>query len=129
MPYDAPGERTRVTATRELVSGQPTALDNRRGICAKVQQIDRFVNPLSDEATHIQVGEDFVLFETGVHEVPLEGSLVGADVGDRIWVDPDDDALTTSSGGNALPLGVIEEIDSTRDPEVGRVNLSAWWAF
>lgn len=42
--------------------------------------------------------------------------------------------VTTTEGGagsadTAVPLGVVDEIDASRNPHVGRVNTDAWHAF
>lgn len=41
-------------------------------------------------------------------------------------------STTTAGAGstdNALPLGVVDEVDATRNPHVARVNTDAWHAF
>jgi hypothetical protein len=129
MPYDAPGERDEVVAVRELAHGAPCVVGNQVGFAAKVTQLDRFTAPTSDEATTIEVGEVFVLFTNGVHEIALEAPFAAAAVGAKLWIDPDDDSVDDVAAEGDLPLGVIVEVDAARTPDVARVNLNAWQAF
>jgi len=128
--YTGPGERVEVTAVRVLESGAPCVVDNLVGFGAKVQERPRYTDPTSAAATQIAVGELFTLFVTGIHELPLEGAVAAGAVGDLVFIDPSDDSLALDAGATGdLPLGVIVEVDASRTPDVGRVNLNQLAAF
>src|SRR3954463_13882323 len=113
MPYSAPGLRAEVTSTRVVNHGQACVANGKVGFAAKVDQIDRFVRPTDAAVTQIAIGTKFTLFLTGVGEVPLSGGLAAAAVGEKLWIDPDDDVVkrNASAAAGDLPLGVIDEID------------------
>lgn len=131
MPYSAPGERVEAVATRVIPHGAPCVIEGKVGFAAKVKQLDRFIRPTDTAATQIAIGELFTLFVVGTHELALAGGLSAAAVGEKLWIDPDDDVVkrNASAAAGDLPLGVIDEIDVARTPDVARVNMNNWQAF
>jgi hypothetical protein len=134
MPYEAPGARHSAVATKACAHGQIVVEDGIVGTAFKTEQIGRFVDPSAVTggvltARHIPVDESFEIQVGGIHEAPLAGALAGADVGDRVWIDPTDNSLEVASAAGRLPVGVISEVDATRTPDVARINSNAWSAF
>jgi hypothetical protein len=127
MPYEGLGARHTATATKACVHGQVVTEDNIVGSAFKAEQIDRFVHP--DDAQDIAIGEEFEIQVGGVVEIPLEAPYAAAAVGDPIWIDPADNSLDDATGIGYLPVGVITEVDTSRTPDVARVNTEAWQAF
>lgn len=128
--YDAPGARVEKVAVRAFETGSAVVVDNQVGFGVKVKQLDRFTAPTADEATEVAIGETFTLFVKGVHELEISGALAGAEEGDLIYIDPDDDSLALDTGAvGDLPLGVIQQIDTSRTPDVARVNIDTLHAF
>ena len=128
--YSGPGERVEVVAVREVAHGAPCVIpEGLVGFAAKIDQLDRFTRPTDPEATTIAVGELFQLFLTGVHELELVAPFAAADVGTRLWIDPDDDSVDDAATTGDIPLGVVQEIDTARTPDVARVNLNCWQGF
>ena len=127
MPYEGVGARHTAIATKAIRHGQVVEEDGFVGTAFKVEQVDRFTRPA--DAQDIAIGEEFELQVGGVHEIPLVAPYADADVSDRIWIDPTDNSLDDASGAGYLPLGVITEVDASREPAVARVNSNAWQAF
>lgn len=130
MSYSAPGERVEVEVERACVHGQIIVCDSKVGRINKVGQLDRFVRPESAEATAMEVGEVGTLVIIGIVETPAADALAAAVKGDLIYIDPTDDTLKRNAGAEGdLPVGVVDEVDVTRTPDVVRINLNAWQAF
>lgn len=130
MAYDGPGVRVKLTASRQHVNNTPAVEKNLVGWAVKSSQVGLRVAPDADEITEIAAAEQFVLMVGGVHELELTGGLAGVSVGDRLYIqDAADDPVTDApAGGDFYPLGVVQEIDTSRTPDVARVNTNAWQA-
>lgn len=127
MPYQAPGARHEAIATKSCVHGQIVTEDGFVGTAFKVDQIDRFVRPA--DAQDIAEDEVFEIQLGGIHEAPLTDGLASAVVGDLIYIDPTDNSLDDAAAEGALPVGVVDSIDTLRTPDVVRINGSALNAF
>lgn len=129
--YTGPGERVDAVAVRALTHGDPCVIGGLVGFAAKNEGLGRYDDPSDAGVRDIAIGEVFQLFLTGVHELPLTGGVAAGAVGGLLYIDPDDDsvALAADVATGDLPLGVIQEIDASRAPDVARVNLNTWQAF
>lgn len=129
MPYEGLGARHTAVATKVCKHGDLVVEDDFVGTAFKVEQLGRFVDPLTAAATQIDVGEEFEIQLGGVHEVAASGAVAAAAVGDPIWIDPTDNSLEVATGVGYLPVGVVTEVDASRTPDVLRINSNAWQAF
>lgn len=127
MAHNAPGARHTAVATKACVHGQIVIEDGFVGTAFKVAQPDRFVRPA--DARDIAVDEEFEIIVGGIHEANAAGAIAGADVGDRIWIDPADNSLEVASAAGRIPVGVVDELDLSRAPDVLKINSNAWNAF
>lgn len=121
MPYEGIGARHTVdAATKACRHGQIVVEDGFIGSAFKVAQPDRFVRPV--DAQDIAVGEEFEIQLGGIHEAPAAGALAALDVGDGVWIDPADNSLEAAAAAGLLPVGIITEVDGSRNPDVLRIN-------
>lgn len=127
--YGAPGVAIPAIAERDVQSNRPVVVDNMVGWATKIDLPGRFTDPSSAAYTLIEAGEEFTLHIGGAHELRLEAPFAAAGVGARLWIDPDDDSVDDAAATGDLPLGVIQAVDATRNPDVARVNTNAWQAF
>lgn len=127
MPYEAPGARHTAIATKACRHGQIVVEDGFVGSAFKTEQVDRFTLPA--DAQDIAIGEEFEIQVGGVHEAPLAGAVAALDVGDKVFIDTTDNSLEVAAGANLLPVGLIDEVDTSRTPDVARINSNAWAAF
>lgn len=144
--YDQPGIRVPVTFPGQGVGnadpidhGAPAVVEGKVGFLAKTAQIDRFTRPDSSEATQIQPGEGCEIFVGGVHKLALAGALAGAEVGDKLFIDPatnevvDEEKAKEMSEAEpaepAHPLGIVDRIDTAPTPDVAYVNTNALHTF
>lgn len=127
------GVRVERVASADIPHGHPAVEGNLVGFAAKSAQIDRFVRPTDEEASTILEDEVYVLFLGGLHELKIAAGWlpVGAAEGELIFIDPDDNKvkLEGEAAAGDLPLGVVEEIDTGRTPDVGLINCNALNAF
>ena len=101
--YDQPGDRVRVQNTTEdpIPNGAPAALGGHVGFVEKNTQLDRWVEPGSEEATNVMPEEWCVMFVADVHELALAGGLSGAAVGDKLYIDSADQTVHLEPVGTA----------------------------
>lgn len=116
--YDAPGRRLKKVAVRALVDGQACVVDNTVGFAFKSEVLTRFVDPETAAATAIAVGEEFVMFQGGIHELALSGGLSGVSEGDKLYIQPADDSVVT-----APDSGTAEVQEVTVDATAGNYTL------
>jgi hypothetical protein len=130
MPYSAPGVRVKkkngivgTPAVVGLVHGAPVNIQGIKGVAAKSGQVDRWTLPTAAGA--IAGGEEFVVEVGGVHEILMAGGVASLALGDYIEVSA---AGVVSKGTpgtiTANTLGVVQEIDTSRTPNVARVNCN-----
>jgi hypothetical protein len=141
MPYEAPGIRVRIAAAAaDRIHGTFTVEGNRVGYVVKNSQapgVFSGYDPTDQDAVrHIEAGEGYELMIGGVHEVAVGDGTGGTApaataLNDLLWIDPDDGAIKrhANRADGDLPLGVVDEIDATRTPDVARVNLNALAGF
>lgn len=129
--YDQPSDRVTLFADHDLEHGVPAVVAGLVGFPAKVGQPDRFTRPTDASITAIPEDEQFVHFVGGVHEIELTGGLAAIAVGEKLYIDPADDTVRKEADVTTddVPLGIVQEIDTSRTPDVGRVNIDAWQAF
>jgi len=80
----------------------------------------------------VQVGEDFVIETKGLVTVPNVNAAGGTfAVGAAVYIDPDDNTLTSAHAGNELKYGRVEAIAGDRGTATGkmRVNLDQKASF
>lgn len=106
--YDQPGSRVPVVNDTgdALANGAPAYIQGHVGFVEKNTQLDRWVKPGSEEATHVMPDEECVLFVTDVHELALAGGLSGAGLGDKLYIDPADNTVHLT----ALGTGAKNEV-------------------
>ena len=99
--YDQPGSRVPVTndTGAPIANGAPAYIGGHVGFVEKNTQLDRWVKPGSEEATHVMEDETCVVFVTDVHELELSGALANVSVKDRLWFDTATQEVVTSAGG------------------------------
>lgn len=130
MPYTAPGVRVKklngvvgTPAVVGLLHGAPVNIQGIKGVAAKSGQVDRWTLPSA--AAAIAGGEEFVVLVGGVHEIVMAGAVASLALGDYIEVSP---AGVVSKGTvgtiTANTLGVVQNIDTSRTPNVARVNTN-----
>jgi hypothetical protein len=129
MPKDAPGHAFPVIADRDIQSGRPAVIKNFVGWVAKTSQPDRFVRPDDPAITLIEAGEECVIYVGGAHDLPIVAPFAAAGVGAKLWINPANDAVDDAATAGWLPLGVIQDIDTRRTPDVALVNTDALNAF
>lgn len=127
MPYTAEGERHSAVATKACAHGQLVVENNMVGTAFKVTQPDRFTTPAAYPA--IAIGDPMELLVGGIHEVPVVAPYAAAVEGSRLWINPATNAIDDAVATGWIPVGVIDEIDTSRTPAVARVNSNAWQAF
>lgn len=126
MPYDAPGKRVKVTygggadGKTAIRSGSFAVVDNKVLLLTKTEQIDRFVRPESEEATHIFPGELCEGFLGGVHEALVEGALANVHQGDKLWIDSLTNAILTAAGGGE---GGANEVQTVKIEATGGTGI------
>ena len=128
MPYQAPGVRVKKLngtsgspAVANLKHGDLVNIQGVKGVAAKSTQIDRWVKPV--DAAKILGGEEFIVMVGGVVEVVLAApNPTSAAVGNNINVSTA--GVVTIGAADATTLGVVQEIDTTRTPNVARVNTN-----
>lgn len=131
MPYQGPGVRVKAVngtsgspAVATLKHGNAVNIAGIKGIAAKSGQVDRWTLPANAQA--IAGGEEFIVMVGGICEIVMQApnptSLVA---GDYIEVSAAG-AVTKGTIGTitAATLGVVQEIDTTRTPNVARVNTN-----
>lgn len=138
MPYSGPGKRLDAVGGngRTITHGKPAVWNTIPGIAFKTQQLDAFTDPSVAGATQIAATETFLLDVQGIHEVVRAGTLATADVGaaavSHIYIHSTDDGLglaadalsTGNLSANWFPFGVVIERDTSRSPQVLRVDMS-----
>lgn len=124
MPYEGIGARHTAVATKECTHGQVVVEDGFVGSAFKTEQVDRFTRPA--DAQDIPIGEEFEIQLGGVHEVPLTGPLAALGVGDPVFITEATNALAAAAGAGILPVGRITEVDTSRTPDIARVNSNVW---
>lgn len=131
MPYQGPGARSTQTATKLCVHGSIVIEHKVVGTAFKVSQMGRYVDPVSAAATQIQIGDVFEIEVGGVLEAPAAAGVATAAIGDLIWITPATNALKLAAGTATgdIPVGVVQEIDTIRNPDVLRIQTEAWQAF
>lgn len=99
--YDQPGSRVPVVndTGSAIPNGAPAVLQGHVGFVEKNQQLDRWVKPGSEEATHVMDEEPCVIFVTDVHALALAGGLSGAAVGDKLYIDSADQTVHLTPAG------------------------------
>lgn len=133
MARDDLGVRVERIATKAVKDGLPTVEGAFVGWANKSTQPGAFVDPSSAAITTIEVGEGFVMMVGGKHEVPISATKghapVGTAVDDLLYINPADNEIKKEAAVGFVPLGVVEEIDATRTPDVALVNTNALNAF
>lgn len=127
MSYNAPGARHTAIATKACVHGQIVTEDGFVGTAFKVAQVDRFTRPA--DARDIAEDEEFEILVGGIHEANAAGAIAALAVGDEVWIDPADNSLEAASAAGLLPVGIVTEVDTSRTPDVLRINGNALNAF
>ena len=133
------GVRVEKVATKEVRNGRPTVEENIVGWANKSQGLGVFDDPSDPSVKLIAVGESCILMVGGKHELPV-GNGAGNNaptapaataVGDKLWIKPSNNAIyrNTPNADGDLPLGVVEEIDTARTPDVVLVNTNSLAAF
>lgn len=133
MPYEGDGRRHTVLgspAHKACKHGQIVSEDGFVGSAFKTAQIGRFVDPTSAGIQDIAAAEPFDIHIGGILEAPASGNLAAAAVGNAVYINTANNTLGLAAQGlttgnlNAgwLPVGIVDEIDTTRSPAVVRVN-------
>jgi hypothetical protein len=101
--YDEPGGRVRVQnlTGKAIPNGAPAYLGGHVGFVGKNTQLDRWVKPGSEEATHVMDKEWCVMFVIDKHELALAGLLATASVGDKLFFDGDSQEVVLAAGAGA----------------------------
>lgn len=99
--YDQPGSRVHVVNDTgiALANGAPAYIQGHVGFVEKNTQLDRWVKPGSEEATHVMPNEGCVVFVLDVHELALSGLLASAGVKDKLYIDGDTQTVLLAPGG------------------------------
>ena len=129
MPFEGPGKRYAVTATKATTHGAPAVENNHAGVAAKSAQIAPMVPSVANAATaqQIGIGEQFVVMMEGLHEVKTSLLPAGYAVGTQLWIATADNSLQNAAAAGRVKFGVIDDIDTTRG--VAHVNLSQRSSF
>jgi hypothetical protein len=120
--YDQPGDRVRVqnTTKKAIANGAPAVLGGHVGFVEKNTQLDRWVEPGSEEATHVMPEEFCVLFIDDCHLLPLAGGLSGAKVGDKVYIDDAQNVVLKVTEGEGAKN---EEQEVTEKAKKGNFRL------
>jgi hypothetical protein len=129
MPYQAPGVRVKKTngtvgtpTVANLKHGNLVNFGGVRGVAAKSTQVDRWTTPAN--AATIGGGEEFIVMVGGVVEMVLAApNPVAATVGDNVNVSTAG-VVTIGAYAQATTIGVVQEVDTTRTPNVARINTN-----
>lgn len=124
MPYQGLGQRHTAIATKQCKHGQVVTEKGFVGTAFKTHQIGTFVDPSSATIADILVTEDFEIQVGGILETPASGALAAAAEGNRVWIKTATNALcldATAATGD-LPVGVVDEVDLSRNPDVVRIS-------
>jgi hypothetical protein len=127
MPYQGVGARHVVPASpahKACVHGQIVTEQGFVGAAFKTAQPAWNVLPAA--ADDIATTEEFVIQLGGTLEAPVTGGMASAAVGDGVYIDPANNALTrvVTGGATRLRVGRITEIDVSRTPNVARINAN-----
>ena len=131
MPYQAPGVRVKAingTVGSPLIAtlkhGDLVNVKGVKGVAMKSTQVDRWVKPI--DAQKIAGGEEFVIGVGGVVECAIAAPVAALIVGDYVEVAINTATLTEGTVGTvtAATLGVVQEVDTTRTPNVARINTN-----
>lgn len=133
MPYEGPGERYSVVATKATEHGAPAVENRHPGIAAKSAQAAPAAVSVANAlaAQQIAIGEEFVIMMTGVHEVAVADLPAGAAVGDALWIEIADNSLANAAEAQTaglteaayVPFGRISSIDATAGRALVNLNL------
>jgi hypothetical protein len=131
MPYQGLGARRTSVATKACAHAQIVTEQKFVGTAFRVEQLGYFVDPSNAAAKAIDIGDVFEIQVGGIHEAAKSGTLAAAALGDRIWILPATNALALDAGATtgAFPVGVVDEIDATRTPNVLRISAENMGAF
>lgn len=133
MPYNAPGVRVKKTngtagaaASSTLKHGDIVNYEGMVGVAHKSGQVDRWTLPAN--AAKIAAGEEFVLGVGGVVEMALAApnpttAAVGNLVNVAVMAGGTASVLTIGAAGPTT-IGVVQSIDTTRTPNVARINTN-----
>lgn len=121
MPYEGLGVRHEAVATKACVHGDIVTEDGFVGTAFKTAQVDRFTRP--EDAADIPVGEEFEIQVGGVHEAPASGGLASADVGDRVYINDQTNALTLQ-GGAGTGTNEVQVVTISGSPTGGSITLT-----
>lgn len=124
MPYEGLGARHTAVATKACTHGQIVVEDGFVGSAFKTEQVDRFTRPADAQA--IAIAEEFEIQLGGVHEAPLSGAIAALGVGDAVYITEADNSLVAAAGAGIVPVGRITEVDTSRNPDVARINSNVW---
>lgn len=127
MPYEGLGVRHTAIATKACVHGQIVVEDGFVGTAFKVSQIDRWTRPA--DAGRIAIGEEFEIQVGGVHETAAAGGVAAGDIARQVHITVADNRLVLARAAGTLPVGLVTELDTSRAPDVLRINSNAWQAF
>lgn len=125
MPYEGPGKRTAVTATKACNHGDPVVEQNIPGVAAKSAQVAPMVPSVANAAIaqQIAIGEQFVLMSSGLHEVVTSKLPAGYAVGTQLWIATADNSLQSAAAAGRVKFGVIVDIDATHGRAHVNLNL------
>jgi len=125
MPYQAPGVRViAINTVAGLKHGNVVNIKGVKGTAHKTKQADRWTLPAN--AQDIAVSEEFVIAVGGVIEVPIAAPVAALIVGDYLECAINSATLTEGTVGTvtAATVGVVQSVDTTRTPNVARVNTN-----
>lgn len=131
MPYQGPGVRVKAVngtvgspTVATLKHGNAVNILGVKGIAAKSAQVDRWTLPANAQA--IAGGEEFIVMVGGVCEIVMQAPNPTVLIpGDYIEVSSAGVVTKGTAGtitGNTL--GVVQEVDTSRTPNVARVNTN-----
>lgn len=106
MPAEGPGRRFSAIATKAGIHNHPAVELNHAGVAAKSAQPPAAAPSTAnaEAATHIAIGEEFVIMLDGVHDIDRTLLPEGAEVGERLWINPaDNKLLLTDEAGEVHP--------------------------
>jgi hypothetical protein len=124
MPYESPGRRYAVTATKQVNHGDPTVELNHAGVAAKSTQPPPMAPSVANAALAVQiaVGETFTIMMDGSHTVRTALLPVGYAVGTQLWITPATNALVSTAAAGLVKFGIIDSINAATATAI--VNLS-----
>jgi hypothetical protein len=129
MPYEGPGERYSVIATKAAIHGRPAVENGHGGIAAKSSQAAPATVSTANAtaAQAIAIGEEMVIMMHGVHEVPSALLPGGAIAGTPLWIVAADNSLANAAAAGRTKFGIVDSIDAV----LGRalVNLTQRSSF